>query len=245
MPESNRPDQNPAGAHSWDPAGLTAQVIGLLEPELNRDGLELLDVRVFRGGGRFQVRIYVDLPEGGITLDQCTRAARTVSMLMEESDPFPGAYVLEVSSPGIRRPLRKLEHFQAVVGQKVEIKVRHQDVPARVRGVLEGVEEEGVLVVLPAGQAGAEEAPQALRFPVSAVVEANLDPEFDAQAIINADRRRRKEERREERQARKSKGRKGRPKAPKNKDRDGEDIEPGIPAGDGPDTGDSDPAEDV
>ena len=207
-------DQPVAGHGAVDLTDLAARVIGMLESELEADGIELLDVRVFRGGGRFQVRVYVDLPEGGITLDECTRAARTVSLLMEEADPFPGAYVLEVSSPGIRRPLRKPGHFNAAVGEKIELKVRHQDLPGRLRGVLEAFGEDG-LVVRPAGKSGDEDEPATVMVPHGAVVEANLDPEFDAQAIINADRRRRKEERREERRNRPRKGRKPRPKSSK------------------------------
>jgi ribosome maturation factor RimP len=191
----------------------------------------LLDVRVFRGGGRYQVRIYVDLPEGGINLDQCTRAARSVSLLMEEADPFPGPYVLEVSSPGIRRPLRKLEHFSAAVGQKVEIKTSPgacPGVPAKLRGVLEEIRDDKLLV-LPPGAAPDEGEPRVVAVPLAAVVEANLDPEFDAQELINADRRQRKDERRQERKARKKKGRKPRPKAGKTRKADGSS---GDPSGD-------------
>ena len=112
---------------------LAARVIGLLEPELAAGGFELVDVRLFRGGGRIQVRVYVDLPGGGIGLDECVRAARTAGMLLEEADLFPGRYVVEVSSPGVRRPLRTPEHFAAAVGQRVDLKVARL---GRVRGVL-------------------------------------------------------------------------------------------------------------
>jgi ribosome maturation factor RimP len=175
-PESH-PEQ-PASGQATDPSALAAAIIQLLEPELGAEGLDLLDVRVFRGGGRYQVRIYVDLPEGGINLDQCTRAARSVSLLMEEADPFPGPYVLEVSSPGIRRPLRKLEHFSAAVGQKVEIKTSPgacPGVPAKLRGVLEEIRDDKLLV-LPPGAAPDEGEPRVVAVPLAAVVEANLDP---------------------------------------------------------------------
>lgn len=193
---------------------LVGQVIRLLEAELAEDGFELLDVRIFQGGGRFQVRIYVDLPEGGITLDRCTQAARTVNMLLEDADLFPGQYVIEVSSPGIRRPLRTIPHFESAIGQKVELKLKPGGDRSRIRGVLLGVEAT-TLVVMPPPQADSDKEPEALRVELDSVAEGNLDADFDAQALINADRRRRKEDKREERREKAKKARKSRPKAGK------------------------------
>ena len=193
---------------------MAARIIDLLESELVAAGFDLLDVRIFQGGGRFQLRIYVDLKEGDISLGQVASASRTVGMLLEEADPFPGQYVIEVSSPGIRRPLRKLEHYQAVVGQKVDLKVMGPG-SRRVRGVLRELDGDMLLVaVSPGDQAEAEETPEEIKVPLRKILEGNLDPEFDAQALINADRRRRKDEKRTKRQAKK-KVRKMRPKGQK------------------------------
>lgn len=194
---------------------IARQVIALLEGELARDGFDLLDVRVFQGGGRFQVRIFVDLlatPEaaedaaGGIALDQVAAAGRTAGMLLEEADLFAGQYVIEVSSPGIRRPLRKPEHYRRAVGQKVDLKVIGSP---RLRGVLEAVAEDE-LVVRP-NVAEEQESPETVRVKLARVVEGNLDPDFDVQAIINADRRERKDSKRRQRLQRKG-PKKGRPK---------------------------------
>lgn len=184
-------------AERIDTRQAAARVIALLEPELAAAGYDLLDVRIFRGGGRLQVRLYLDLAgaggddpgAGGITLDQCAEASRTVGMLLEEADLFSGQYVIEVSSPGIRRPLRTAAHFAAAVGQDVELKTAD----GRVKGRLTGCAD-GVLAVQPPGEDAA-----AVTVPLRAVQEANLDPEFDVQALINADRRRRKDEKRRER----------------------------------------------
>ena len=193
---------------------MAVRIIDLLESELVAAGFDLLDVRIFQGGGRFQLRIYVDLKEGDISLGQVASASRTVGMLLEEADPFPGQYVIEVSSPGIRRPLRKLEHYQAVVGQKVDLKVMGPG-SRRVRGVLRELDGDMLLVaVSPGDQAEAEETPEEIKVPLRKILEGNLDPEFDAQALINADRRRRKDEKRTKRQAKK-KVRKMRPKGQK------------------------------
>jgi ribosome maturation factor RimP len=194
---------------------LAARIHDLLAPELSAEGWELVDVRVFRGGGRLQVRLYVDLPgDERIDLDGCARASRTASMFLEEADLFDGAWVLEVSSPGIRRPLRTPAHFAAVVGRDVELKWRAPEAPTarprNLRGRLESIED-GTLVIVPvAPQDAAEgakneadETVEAVRVPLTAVLEANLDHDFDAQAVIREDRRRRKEERRSKRAARK------------------------------------------
>jgi ribosome maturation factor RimP len=198
-----------AGDRQADRYALANRVIDLLEGELAAEGFELIDVRVFLGGGRHQVRIYLDTEEG-IDLDGCARASRTAGMLLEEADLFPHQYVVEVSSPGVRRPLRTAEHFAAAVGEDVELKLNRPGKAGRLRGRLLAVES-GALRVLPAGAeadaaaaATADDATDATVRTVSlaTVLEANLDPEFDAQALIGADRRRRKDEKRQRRRAR-------------------------------------------
>jgi len=220
------------GAARTDSAKTAQRVIALLEPELVADGFDLLDVRVFQGGGRFQVRIYVDLAEGGIDMGQCTRASRTVGMLLEEADLFAGQYVIEVSSPGVRRPLRRLEHYQAAVGEPVDLKLTSGQGPRRVRGILQAVEGSELVVELdgeskPDGDTEVSQAqvapeapetpeapqePSVQRVPIARIREGNLDPEFDAQALINADRRRRREEKRTQRREKSGQGRKSRPR---------------------------------
>lgn len=217
----------PDGGARRDSRQVAAQVIELLEKELAADGFDLLDVRVFQGGGRFQVRVYVDVPGGGIDLGQCTQASRTVGMLLEEADLFTGQYVIEVSSPGVRRPLRKLEHFQAAVGQPVDLKLLRGPGPNRLRGTLQAVEGTELVVVREAAAAPEGEAaeppetpevrkepaePVEQRVSIDRIREGNLDPEFDAQALINADRRRKREEKRAERREKRGKGRKSRPR---------------------------------
>jgi ribosome maturation factor RimP len=203
---------------------LAGRVIDLLDPELASDGFELLDVRIFRGGGRVQLRIYVDLADGGISLGQVATASRTVGMLLEEADLFAGQYVIEVSSPGIRRPLRTLAQYEGAVGHKVDLKVGGGP---RLRGLLEEIEGQTLVIrtvakTVETGDADHDESgeKEIVRMDLDRILEGNLDPEFDAQALINADRRRRKEARRSKRRA-KAGGKKSRPKAgkkPKNQD---------------------------
>lgn len=236
-----------------DARKIARQVIDLLEPELAAGGFDLLDVRVFQGGGRSQLRVYVDTLEGGIDLGQCTKASRTVGMLLEEADLFADQYVIEVSSPGVRRPLRKVEHFEAAVGQKVDLRLLASDGPSRVRGILQEVSGSQVVVVreepapaVPettdgaAANEGAEvvdpveatdPADLIVRIDLDRIREASLDPVFDAQALINADRRRQREEKRNQRRERSElKRKKSRPKAKKE--------DPSSTAGSKPETAD-------
>ena len=216
MAEGNRPDLKQ----------MAARIIDLLESELAADGYDLLDIRIFRGGGRIQLRIFVDLHEGTISLDQVASASRTIGMLLEEADPFPGQYVIEVSSPGVRRPLRKLEHYQAAVGQKVDLKVAGPGV-RRIRGVLQAVDGDRLVVqIVQTDQAVEDRTSEEVRVELKRIVEGSLDPDFDVKALINADRRRRKEEKRDKRQAKK-KVRKSRPRGQKKREDDSSDDEAG------------------
>ncbi len=197
-------------------------VFALLEPELVAEGFDLVDVRVFQGGGRLQVRLSVDLPgEDRINLDGCARASRTASMFLEEADVFPGAWVLEVSSPGIRRPLRTVAHYEVVIGREVSLKWRPLDAPTgrprNLRGRLDAVTD-GMLTILQRqaqeGPATEEdqgaEATSVVDIPLAAVLEANLEHDFDVQEVIREDRRQRKQEKRDRRAQRG--GKKNRPK---------------------------------
>lgn len=111
-----------------------------LEPYLEAEGVELddLDVRG-RGNGRL-VRVTVDAP-GGIGVDRIAEISRGVSRLLDEGDPVPGSYTLEVSSPGLERPLRRPRHFAKSVGREVDVKTAEEIEGAqRHRGVLERVD---------------------------------------------------------------------------------------------------------
>ncbi|MFT4634333.1 MAG: ribosome maturation factor RimP [Arenicella sp.] len=93
----------------------------LLIPGAETLGLELVAVEL-SGGDTSIVRIYIDTPNG-ITVDDCTRASRQFSAILDVEDPISNKYTLEVSSPGMDRPLAKPLHFKAVVGQQVKIKM--------------------------------------------------------------------------------------------------------------------------
>ncbi len=118
----------------------------LLEPAVSRLGYELVGVELHGRGRGLVLRLYIDR-EGGVSLDDCQRVSRQVSGLLDVEDPIPGPYTLEVSSPGLDRPLFKEAHFRRFAGRKVRIRT---DVPLEgrrnFRGVLRGVRGGEVIV---------------------------------------------------------------------------------------------------
>ncbi len=92
-----------------------------LEPILVRDGYELVDVEWVRGGGRWTLRVFIDR-DGGVNVDDCQLVSRTVEPVLDVEDFIEPAYNLEVSSPGLDRPLRKPQDFDRFAGQRAHIK---------------------------------------------------------------------------------------------------------------------------
>ena len=84
-------------------------------------GLEIVAVEM-AGGNRPLLRIYID-GENGVTVDDCARASRQFSAILDVEDPISSRYTLEVSSPGLDRPLAKPDHFEAAIGERVKIKM--------------------------------------------------------------------------------------------------------------------------
>ena len=124
----------------------------LLEPSLEAMGYRLIRVRVF-GGGRRRLQVLAEPSDGGgMTLDDCTELSRTISAILDAEDPLPGPYVLEVSSPGIDRPLVRIGDFERFAGYEARIEVA-QPIAGRkrFRGILLGVREEKVRISLAEG----------------------------------------------------------------------------------------------
>ncbi|MDA8056745.1 MAG: ribosome maturation factor RimP [Actinomycetota bacterium] len=131
---------------------MADDLFSLLEPPVVACGLELVDVE-HRAG---VLLVTVDRP-GGVDLDALTAANRAVSSVLDEHDPIPGRYSLEVSSPGVERALRTPAHFARAIGETVSVKTRPQ-VPGerRLTGTLAAADDEGFEVVseaLPGGRA--------------------------------------------------------------------------------------------
>jgi ribosome maturation factor RimP len=119
---------------------VTETVRTLCEPLADDLGIELYDVE--RAGGI--LRITVDQP-GGIPLDLVAEATRRISRMLDEHDPVPGRYTLEVSSPGLERNLRTPAHYAWAVGRLASIRTRHADGEVRrFRGVVLAADDDGI-----------------------------------------------------------------------------------------------------
>lgn len=127
---------------------LRDTLLALLQPVVEGLGYELWELEYQPGRGNALLRIYLDTEAaGGITVDDCERASRAVSEVLDGSDPIPGNYTLEVSSPGIERPLRTARHFAPYVGELVLVETVHVvDERRRFKGVLVAAGPESVEV---------------------------------------------------------------------------------------------------
>ncbi len=115
------------GASSWPVIVLelhpvARKITDLLDPHLQRQGYELISVEFKQGSRGAMLRLLVDKPGGGISLSDLERLSPVLSDLLDVYDPIESRYMLEVASPGINRPLLKLEHFEAFLGQRVKIR---------------------------------------------------------------------------------------------------------------------------
>jgi ribosome maturation factor RimP len=99
---------------------LKDTLLGLLAPEVEALGYELVELDAPAPGGSGTLRLYIDGPDG-IGLEDCERVSHRVSGLLDVEDPIPGHYILEVSSPGLDRPLRTEEHFRSQAGKLAKI----------------------------------------------------------------------------------------------------------------------------
>lgn len=125
---------------------LNAELSKLLEPGVRALGFELVDVELSGRGRHAVLRVYIDGPEG-VTVDDCADVSRQLSGILDVEDPIPERYVLEVSSPGLDRPLTKREDFQRFIGEEVKVRTRQPlDGQRNFKGRLVDVERERVIL---------------------------------------------------------------------------------------------------
>jgi ribosome maturation factor RimP len=101
---------------------LRDALIALLKPVVEGLGVDLWELEYSPGRGNPLLRLYIDTADG-VTLDDCERVSRAVSEVLDLTDPVPGHYTLEVSSPGLDRPLRTAAHFARYVGEQVSVEL--------------------------------------------------------------------------------------------------------------------------
>ena len=145
------------------------QLLDALAPRAEQEGVEIVTVEVAGAKKAPTIRVYIDTPDG-VSFDELSSAQAWINDLMDELDPFPGAYTLEVSSPGIDRPLRTAEHFARFVGDTAVLKTQPVDGRGSWTGAIAAVE--GDVVVLDVDGAEA-------RIPMDTIKRAHLKGTID------------------------------------------------------------------
>lgn len=151
--------------------GLARRIAELAEPVLDGIGFRLVRVRV-TGQSGCTVQIMAERPDGTMTIEDCELVSRTFSPILDVEDPVPGGYVLEVSSPGIDRPLVRPGDFERWAGHEAKIEmVELQAGRRRFRGVLEGFEDGEVRLYFEVEQG---QEPVVIGLPFDGIAEARL-----------------------------------------------------------------------
>lgn len=101
---------------------IEAKVFEICEPLIEAEGLELLELEFQKEHGGWVLRLFIDKPGHPVGVDECAQASHAVDKALDVEDVIPHEYSLEVSSPGLDRPLKKQQHFEKVKGKQVRIK---------------------------------------------------------------------------------------------------------------------------
>jgi len=135
-------------------AAIDRRLAAIVSPTIEDLGFELVRLRLM-GGKRAVLQIMAERPDGGIEVDECARISRSVSAVLDVEDPIPSEYVLEVSSPGIDRPLTRLKDFERWTGYEAKLETTELvEGRRRFKGTLAGVENGEVLLEIPEGTIG-------------------------------------------------------------------------------------------
>ena len=154
---------------------IDSKITSLVTPLLDSMGFELVELEFLRQGKGHVLRLYIDKP-GGITLDDCADVSREFSLILDVEDCIPGRYDLEVSSPGLNRPIKRLEDYKKFTGRLAQVKTAEllEDEKGSRRktflGVIEAVEGDTIVIRL-------KEGPLA-RIPFGLISKGNLEFEF-------------------------------------------------------------------
>jgi ribosome maturation factor RimP len=124
----------------------TAKIKAMMAPTMTTMGFELVGCEMVSEMGSKYFRVYIDKPEG-INVDDCAKVSRQISAMFEVDSPIGGEYRLEVSSPGIERPLFELEHYRQFIGSRALVKLYDAvDGRKNFTGLIQSVEDENILL---------------------------------------------------------------------------------------------------
>ena len=148
----------------------------LLEPSAAALGYDLVAVEM-AGSDSAILRVFIDAPDG-VGVEDCAKASRQFGAVLDVEDPISNKYTLEVSSPGLDRPLVTIEHFQQVVGEKIKVRLMSpQEGRRRFKGVVQSVENNVVTVDVDGEQ---------FALPIDDMDKARLVPDFSSLPSVEA-----------------------------------------------------------
>jgi len=144
-----------------------------IEPLVEEDGLEIVDLEFFEGGPASILRIYVD-KAGGVTVDQCANLSRRISDFLDIEDLIPHRYMLEVSSPGLDRPLVCGADFKRKIGKKVKVLLKEEmGGKMELVGKIKNLEGENLLLLIESPASGMDEGTEEI-IPLKKVAKAKI-----------------------------------------------------------------------
>ena len=162
------------------PGDIIRRVEAIASPVAASYGLEIFEVQFRREASGMVLRIRLDRPgsrataDDSVTVDECAKVSRDLSAIFDVDDVVPSAYTLEVSSPGLDRPLTKAEDYQRFAGRRAKVVMREKvDGQGYFKGQLGGIEDGPVKVVVIEGEDG-----RTHRVPFNVITRANLEVDF-------------------------------------------------------------------
>ena len=127
-------------------ANAAERVYSLIRKTIEEQGVSLWDVRFVKEGASWYLRIYIDKPDG-ITIDDCTNVSHAVDPIIDSADPIDVSYYLEVCSPGIERELTRPEHYSAMLGKKISVRLyKAKDGTKELTGLLKSSDKDGIVL---------------------------------------------------------------------------------------------------
>src|SRR3989339_708407 len=119
----------------------------LLEPVFANEGMELVDLRMGRYGHKTNMQFFIERLEGRVTLDDCEKMSEKIGAAIDVNNAIDGAYVMEVSSPGVDRILKNEGHFRKFAGERIKVRLKlPKDGSRNFQGILKGFEDGNILL---------------------------------------------------------------------------------------------------